>query len=57
VEDNDTKRRAEYYRAKAAETRAKADGMRDFEAKRMMMKTSQMWEAMVASAERQSNPD
>jgi len=57
VEDNNTERRAEYYRAKAAEARAKADGMRDFEAKKMMMQTAQMWEAMVASAEQRSNPD
>ena len=57
MEDNDTKRRAEYYRGKAAEARAKADGMRDFEAKKIMMQTAQMWDAMAASAERHSNPN
>lgn len=57
MEDNDTKRRADYYRARAAEARARADGMRDFEAKKMMMQTAQMWDAMVASAERHSKPD
>ena len=51
------KRRAEYYRGKAAEARAEADGMSDFEAKKIMMQTAQMWGAMAASAERHSNPN
>ena len=57
MEDKNAKRRAEYYRGKAAEARAKADGMSDFEARKIMMQTAQMWDAMAASAERHSNPN
>jgi hypothetical protein len=43
-------RRAEFYEQKAAEARAKADGMKDFEARRTMLLVASLWEAMARAA-------
>ena len=42
--------RAEYYERKAAEARAKADGMKDLEARHTMLLVASLWEAMAWTA-------
>ena len=46
VDDSNLKR-AEFYEHKAAEARAKADGMKDLEARRTMLLVASLWDAMA----------
>jgi hypothetical protein len=48
--DESSIKRAEFYEHKAAEARAKADGMKDAEARRTMLLVASLWEAMARSA-------
>jgi hypothetical protein len=48
------KDRAAYYRARAAEARAKAETMSDIEAKATMMQVAAMWDLMAENAARKS---
>jgi hypothetical protein len=48
--------KAEEYRRKAKQAREKAEAMLDEEARRIMFQSADMWEAMAASAERNSRP-
>ena len=50
-----TKDRIAYYRERAAEARAKAETMRDLQARETMMTVAQMWESMAKTAERDSH--
>jgi hypothetical protein len=50
-----TKDRIAYYRERAAEARAKAETMRDLQARETMMTVAQMWESMAKTAERHSH--
>ena len=43
-------KRAEFYEHKAAQARAKADCMKDLEARRTMLLVASMWEAMARTA-------
>ncbi len=43
-------KRAEFYERKAAEARAKADGLKDLEARRTMLLVASMWEDMARTA-------
>jgi hypothetical protein len=43
-------KRAEFYEHKAAEARAKADGMNDLEARHTMLLVASLWEAMARTA-------
>ena len=47
--------RAAYYRERAAEARAKAEAMTDYEARTTMLQVAAMWESMARSAERHSH--
>ena len=48
--------REDYCLERAAEARAKADGMKDREAKRTMLEVAQMWDAMAKRAARSRQP-
>ena len=48
--DESSIKRAEFYEHKAAEARAKADGMKDAEARRTMLLVASLWEAMARTA-------
>ena len=48
--DESRVKRAEFYGHKAAEARAKAEGMKDLEARRTMLLVASLWEAMARSA-------
>ena len=48
--DEASVKRAEYYEQKAADARARADGMKDLEARRTMLLVASLWEAMARSA-------
>jgi hypothetical protein len=50
IVDESSIKRAEFYEHKAAEARAKADGMKDLEARRTMLLVASMWEAMARTA-------
>ena len=50
--DQPIKDRAAYYRERAAEARAKAEAMTDYDARTTMLQVAVMWENMAASAER-----
>jgi hypothetical protein len=54
VTDEASKDRAAYYRARAAEARAKAETMSDVEAKATMMQVAAMWDLMAENAARKS---
>jgi hypothetical protein len=43
-------KRAEYYEQMAAETRARAEAMTDFQACETMLRVAQMWEVIGAGA-------
>jgi len=43
--------RAAFYREFATEARAKAEAMKDFAPRRMMLQVAEMWEAMASRAE------
>jgi hypothetical protein len=43
-------KRAEFYERKAAEARAKADGLKDLEARRTMLLVASMWEDMARTS-------
>jgi hypothetical protein len=47
---------ATYYRERAAETRARAEAMADYQARQTMLKAVELWEKMAASAEATSAP-
>ena len=49
-----SKDRAAYYRARAAEARAKAEAMSDYEAKATMMQVAAMWDLMADNAANKS---
>jgi hypothetical protein len=55
VKDNPAKDRAAYYRERAAEARAKAEAMTDYEARETMLQVAAMWEGMAKSADRHSH--
>ena len=46
--------RLEYCQRKAAEARARAEAMKDFEARRAMLEVGAMWDEMADVAERSS---
>ena len=46
--------RLEYCQRKAAEARARAEAMKDFEARRAMLEVAAMWDEMADVAERSS---
>ena len=48
--DESSIKRAEFYEHKAAEARAKAEGMTDAEAHWTMLLVASLWEAMARSA-------
>jgi hypothetical protein len=48
--DESRLKRAEFYEDKAAGARAKAEGMKDAEARRTMLLVASLWEAMARSA-------
>ena len=48
--DESTMKRALFYEHKAAEARAKADGVKDAEARRTMLLVASLWEEMARSA-------
>jgi hypothetical protein len=48
--DESSIKRAEFYEHKAAEARARADSMKDLEARRTMLLGASLWEAMARSA-------
>ena len=48
--DESRVKRAEFYEQKAAEARAKAEGMTDLEARRTMLLVASLCEAMARSA-------
>jgi hypothetical protein len=48
--DESRVKRAEFYERKAAEARAKAEGLKDAEARRTMLLVASLWEAMARSA-------
>jgi hypothetical protein len=50
IVDESSIKRAEFYEHKAVEARAKADGMKDLEARRTMLLVASMWEAMARTA-------
>jgi hypothetical protein len=54
VSDNPAADRAAYYREMAAQARAKAEAMTDFEARHTMLEVAAMWETMAKNAERSS---
>ncbi len=47
--------RIKHYEDKAAEARAKAETMKDLEARRTMFEAADLWDAMAASAKRHSH--
>jgi hypothetical protein len=51
--DDSSLRRAEFYEHKASEARAKANGMKDLDARRTMLLVASLWEAMAESAKGQ----
>jgi uncharacterized protein with von Willebrand factor type A (vWA) domain len=55
VTDEPTKDRIAHYRERAAEARAKAETIRDYEARETMLQVAAMRENMAASAERHSH--
>jgi hypothetical protein len=55
VTDEPIRDRAAYYRERAAEARAKAEAMTDYEARQTMLQVAAMWEGMAKSAERHSH--
>ena len=48
--DESSIKRAEFYEGKAAEARARADGMKDLDARRTVLLVASMWDAMARSA-------
>lgn len=44
--------RASYYRERAAEAGAKAEAMRDYEARHTTLEVAQMWEGLAKTAQR-----
>ena len=48
--DESSIKRAKFEAHEAAEARAKAEGMRDLEARRTMLLVASLWEAMARSA-------
>ena len=52
VSDNPAADRAVYYRKMAANARAKAEAMMDYEARRTMLEVAALWDTMAANAER-----
>ena len=48
--DEGSIKRAEFYEQKALEARAKAETMKDWEARRTMLLVASMWEAMARTA-------
>jgi hypothetical protein len=55
VTDEPIKDRAAYCQERAAEARAKAEAMSDYEARQTMLEVATMWEGMAKSAERHSH--
>jgi hypothetical protein len=53
--DKPPKDRAAHDRALAAEARARAETMRDYEARATMMKVASMWDAMAEKTEKKSS--
>jgi hypothetical protein len=51
VSDNPAADRAAYYRQMAAQARAKAETMTDFEARQMMLEVAALWDTMARNAE------
>ena len=52
--DEPIKDRAAYYRERAAEARAKAEAMTDYEARQTMLQVAAMWEGLAKSAQSHS---
>jgi hypothetical protein len=52
-----TENRLTYYRERAADARAKADAMRDYEARQTMLQAASMWDLMAKTAEEHSPPE
>jgi hypothetical protein len=50
VADNSAADRAQYYRQRAAEARAKAEAMTDYAARQTMLQVAAMWELMAKGA-------
>jgi hypothetical protein len=51
----EAKKRASYYRQMAAQARAKAEAMTDYEARQSMLEVAKLWDRMAANAERAAN--
>jgi hypothetical protein len=53
--NEEAKKRAAYYRVRAADARAKAEAMTDFGARRTMVEVARLWDRMAATAERRDS--
>jgi hypothetical protein len=52
-----TANRLAHYRERAAEARAKAETMRDYEARQTMLHAASMWDLMAKTLEQHSHPE